>query len=400
MQQQVERDHGSEHRSPWDAEVERRRQPPGGTAHPEPTAIAGLHGAGGALSPDMTRSLSQMFGPGQAAAPSAVPEAEAEAEKPKVAGLYPGVEDLTGTYGGLARSKRDTTQGVVLHRTESSTAANTLDTYKGRLKKGSNIAAQYLIDEDGKPMLVTPSDGLVSHAAGWNASTVGIEVVGPGVHLDPAGKKTPIRKQFQDLNLPPEFKERLLGYDDKTLSGISKANDNTIYEDITGAQKRSVWNLTQNLAADHNLDITSLSSHGKGDTNPNSYTKATLPHFSAHEHINPKSIGEAEPIIEFMRARQQYPSLVADAEAKLHTLQAQGGSPEEIEGQAALVSREQATLAALGRDNTAAERTALKAEQDAQKPGEASQREARRVEFYDHFYERIAALKPPPEKKP
>lgn len=399
MQQLVERDHGNEHRSPWDPEVERRRQPSAGAHHPEPAPVAGLHGAGGALTPELGHSLSQMFGAGQPAAAPAAAEAEV-VDKPKVPGLYPGVEDLTGTYGGLARSKRDTTQGVVLHRTESSTAQNTLDTYKGRLKKGSNIAAQYLIDEDGKPMLVTPSDGLVSHAAGWNSSTVGIEVVGPGVHLDPAGKKTPIRKQFENLNLSPEFKERLLGYDDKALAGISKANDNTIYEDITGSQKRSVWNLTQNLAAEHHLDITSLSTHGKGDTNPNSYTKANLPHFSAHEHINPKSIGEGEPIVEFMRARQQYPGLVDNAEAKLHALEAKGASKEEIEKQAALVSRERATLDALGRDNTAAERTALKAEQDAGKPGEASQRETRRTDFYDHFYERIAALKPPPEKKP
>ena len=33
-------------------------------------------------------------------------------------------------------------------------------------------------------MLVTPSDGLVSHAAGWNSSTIGIEVVGQAQHLD------------------------------------------------------------------------------------------------------------------------------------------------------------------------------------------------------------------------
>ncbi len=398
MQQQVERDPDHLHRSPWDAEVERRRKP-ADSAHPvQPTPAAGLHGAGGPLTKDLERSLSQMFGPGlPAAAPT---DAASEAAQPKVPGLYPGVEDLTATYGGLAHGKRDTTQGVVLHRTENSSAQSTLDTYRQRIKKGSSIAAQYLIDENGKPMLVTPSDGLVSHAAGWNASTVGIEVVGPGVHLDPQGKKTPIRKQFEDLNLSPEFKERLLGYDDKALAGISKANDNTIYEDISGAQKRSVWNLTQSLAAEHHLDITSLSSHGKGDTNPNSYTKATLPHFSAHEHINPKSIGEGEPIVEFLRARQQYPGLVDNAEAKLHALQAQGASPAEIEKQAALVSRERATLDALGRDNTEAERTALKAEQDAKKPGEASQREARRSDFYDHFYERIAALKPPPEKKP
>ncbi|PSM31469.1 N-acetylmuramoyl-L-alanine amidase [Haliangium sp. UPWRP_2] len=398
MQQQVEREHGAEHRSPWDPEVERRRQPAGHSPHPAATPAAGLHGPGGALTPDMQHSLGQMFGAGQPSAPAA--EAAEAASKPKVPGLYPGVEDLTGTYGGLARSKRDTTQGVVLHRTESSSAKNTLDTYKERIKKGSSIAAQYLIDESGKPMLVTPSDGLVSHAAGWNSSTIGIEVVGPGVHLDPAGKKTPIRKQFENLNLSPEFKERLLGYDDKTLAGISKANDNTIYEDVTGAQKRSVWNLTQSLATDHHLDINSLSSHGKGDTNPNSYTKATLPHFSAHEHINPKSIGEGEPMIEFLRARQQYPSLVDNAEAKLHAMEAKGAGKEELEKQAALVASERATLDALSRDNTAAERAALKAETDAGKPGEASGREARRVDFYDHFYDRIAALKPPPEKKP
>ena len=413
MQQEVQRDRGVAGQSPWDPEVERRRGPQGHHSPSEATPFAGLHGPGGPLSGDMQQSLAQMFGAGPGAqrahetgahaptahAPAADPHGTEADKKPAVPGLYPGVEDLTGTYGGLAHGKRSQTTGVVLHRTESSSADTTLDAYRDRIKQGSSIAAQYLIDEHGKPMLITPADALVSHAAGWNAQTVGIEVVGPGVHLDPKGTKQPLRKQVEGLNLSPEFKERLLGYDDKTLAGVSRANDNTMYEDITGAQKRSVWNLTGDLAREYNLDRGSLSTHGAGDTNPNSYTKKNLPHFSAHEHINPKSLGEGEPIVEFLRARQAYPGLVDNAEAKLHALEAKGATPDEIEKQAALVTRERATLDALGRDNTDAERAALKAEQDAHKPGEATAREARRVEFYDHFYDRIGALKPPPEKK-
>ena len=91
--------------------------------------------------------------------------------------------------------------------------------------------------------------------------------------------------------------------------------------------------------------------------------------------------------------------VVSAGGALVPALEATGATPDEIEKQAALVTRERATLDALGRDNTDAERAALKAEQDAHKPGDATAREARRVEFSDHFYDRIGALKPPPEKK-
>ena len=98
------------------------------------------------------------------------------------------------------------------------------------------------------------------------------------------------------LNLSPEMKARLLGYDDKRLSSVLSANGDNVYQDISGAQKRSVWNLTNNLANDYGLDLGSLSTHGAGESGANHYSRKNLPDFSAHEHINPKSLGEGEPI--------------------------------------------------------------------------------------------------------
>ena len=162
------------------------------------------------------------------------------------------------------------------------------------------------------------------HAKGFNSSALGIEVVGPGVHLDRSGKDKSLRDQVTDLNLSPELESRLLGYSDKQLNNVVKWNGDTIYEDISGAQKRSVWNLTSNLANDYGLDLSSLSTHGAGESGANHYSRKNLPDFSAHEHINPKSLGEGEPMVEFLRARQQYPQLVAQAEQRLAALRTSG----------------------------------------------------------------------------
>lgn len=354
-----------------------------------PAAAPTVHGPGGGSTESLTKTFGGMFGdtPAQQAAPVQTAQAQA---KP---GLYPGVTDLTGTYGGLAAGKRSGTQGVVLHRTESTSAASTLSGYHDRIRQGSSIGAQYLIDERGAPSLVTPVDSLVSHSKGFSDATIGIEVVGPAQRLDRSGKHGSLRDQVTGLNLSPEMKARLLGYDDKHLSSVFKSNGDQIYQDINGAQKRSVWNLTNHLAADYGLDLSSLSQHGAGESGANHYTKKTLPDFSAHEHINPKALGEGEPMVEFLRARQQYPQLVAQAEQRLAALRTSGADPAKIAQYEALVKKEESTLGSLNVDGTAAELQAVKAEQQSGKPGEATAREQQRTDFYDHFYDRIGALK-------
>ncbi len=154
----------------------------------------------------------------------------------------------------------------------------------------------------------------------------------------------------------------------KSLAGANAVP--VIYQDISGAQKRSVWNLSNHLASDYGLDLSSLSEHGAGESGANHYSRKTLPDFSAHEHINPKSLGEGEPMVEFLRARQQYPQLVAQAEQRLAALRASGGDPAQLARYEALVNKETSTLGSLNVDGTAAEAQALKAEQQAGKGGQ------------------------------
>lgn len=356
-----------------------------------PSATPTVHGPGGGSPESLTKTFGGMFGdsPAQGATPQQAPDQQTKT-KP---GLYPGVTDLTGTYGALAAGKRSSTQGVVLHRTESSSAVSTLSGYHDRIRQGSSIGAQYLIDERGGTSLVTPVDSLVSHSKGFSDATIGVEVVGPAKKLDRSGKHGSLRDQVLGLNLSPEMKARLLGYDDKRLGSVAKSNGDQIYEDIGGAQKRSVWNLTNHLAADYGLDLSSLSEHGPGESGANHYTRKTLPDFSAHEHINPKALGEGEPIVEFLRTRQQYPQLVAQAEQRLAELRASGTDAAKLAQYEALVKKEESTLDSLKVDGTAAELQAVKAEQQSKEPGEATAREQQRTDFYDHFYERIGALK-------
>lgn len=353
-----------------------------------------LRGPGGGSVESLNRAFGNMFADApERAVPGKGTKEQPTAPPKQVPGVYPGVKDLTGDYGALAAGQRSSTQGVVLHRTESTTAAGTLGSYKDRINSGSNIGAQYLIDEKGGTNLVTPLDSMVYHAKGFNSSTVGVEVVGPAKKLDRTGAKQPLRDQIAGMNLSPEFEARLLGYNDKQLNNVVKWNGDQIYEDINGAQKRSVWNLTGNLANEYGLDRSSLSQHGRDESGSNNYTTATLPDFSAHEHINPKALGEAEPMIEFLRARQQYPQLVAQAEQKLAALRTSGADPVQIARLEAQVRQEQGTLGALNLDGNAAEMAALTAERDSGKPGEASARENQRTTFYDNFYDRVGALK-------
>lgn len=321
------------------------------------------------------------------------PAVAAKKEPPKPEGLYPGVTDLTGTYGNLAAGKRAETNGVVLHRTDTSTAKGALNAYNERIKKGEHVGAQYLIDEAGKTDLIAPADSLMYHAKGFNSSALGIEVVGDGVHLDRTAKDKSLRQQVTDLNLSPEFEARLLGYSDKQLNNVVKWNGDTIYEDISGKQKRSVWNLTNQLAQTYNLDMSSLSQHGKDESGSNNYTPQTMPDFSAHEHINPKALGEGEAMTEFLAARQQYPHMIDAAAAQIEKMKAAGAKPEELQQKMAILQREQETLGALNLDGNQQEQALLEVERKSGKPGDATHREQLRTEYYDDFYDRIAELK-------
>ena len=115
--------------------------------------------------------------------------------------------------------------------------------------------------------------------------------------------------------------------------------------------------------------------------------------FFHRKHVDVRRQPIIQSVQEFLRARQQYPQLVAQAQQRLAALRASGGDPAQIARYEALVSKESSTLGSLNVDGTAAETQALKAEQQSGKPGEATVREQQRTDFYDHFYDRIGALK-------
>lgn len=221
------------------------------------------------------------------------------------AGLYPGVRDLTAQYGALSLAPRPQTRGVVLHRTETRTATSVLAAYRDRIHKGSDIGAQYLIDEDGATLLITPADALVSHTHGFNEVTVGIEVVGPAIRLDPSSGSRSLRRQLAAIELSPAFKARLLGYDDRTLVRVVRESGREIYADLPARQKDAVLALCSLLARDYGLDLDSLSQHGAEESGRNNYSLEDLPAFSAHEHLDDKSLGEGEAMIELLAAARK-----------------------------------------------------------------------------------------------
>jgi len=221
------------------------------------------------------------------------------------AGLYPGVRDLTAQYGALSLAPRPQTRGVVLHRTETRTAASVLAAYRDRIHKGSDIGAQYLIDEDGATLLITPADALVSHTHGFNEVTVGIEVVGPAIRLDPSSGSRSLRRQLAAIELSPAFKARLLGYDDRTLVRVVRESGREIYADLPVRQKDAVLALCSLLARDYGLDLDSLSQHGAEESGRSNYSLEDLPAFSAHEHLDDKSLGEGEAMIELLAAARK-----------------------------------------------------------------------------------------------
>ena len=297
------------------------------------------------------------------------------------AGLYRnlGIQDETSEFSKLAsRERSEDIRGVVVHRTESPTMESTRNSYRTQIEDGNHVGAHYLIGEDGATSLTVPTDQVTAHVRGnqekeWrgaNAWSVGIENVGMASQINRRGD---VRAQVEALDLPPAMRARLLAQDDKTLKATLADSEYEIHTDITGPQKRSNWNLVSALTEEHGLDMAT--------------------DVRAHESVDYKTLGEGEPIREFLTARASYDARVTSAEERLAALRADPSvDPAQLASLSALVQRETATRAALAVDKTPAENNALEGERILGEPGEASRREALRTEFYDQFWARSTGL--------
>lgn len=332
----------------------------------------------------MTKSLSKTQT--QTVAPVAPATAPAKTKAPPQPppppqGLYKdlGVVDETKDFGALAMGARDEkTRGVVLHRTESSSAEGARDAYRSRVKAGQHVGAHYLVDTDGTTSLTVPTDKNVAHVRGnqdkdWkgaNAWSVGIETVGPSTKLDRNGD---LRKQVQGLTLSPALKQRLLAMDDKTLKATLADGGYEIDTDINGPQKRANYNLVNKLRTDNDLGLDRV---------------------QPHEAVDYKTLGEGEPIKEMLTAMDRYPGRIDELAKKVAALKAQpGADPKQVQALEALLAKEQGTLAAVRADKTPAETNALAAEDVLeQKDGPAHQRETDRTDFWANFWDRQGGL--------
>lgn len=315
--------------------------------------------------------------PQQLAAPQ---QQAAPAPAPATPGVYPnlGIRDETAEFGDLASGERtEDIDGIIVHRTESPTMESTRNAYRTQIENGNHVGAHYLIGQDGETSLTVPTDQRVSHARGnkeksyqgSNGWTVGIENVGMATSINPRGD---IRAQVEALTLPPAMRARLLAMDDKTLKNTLADSENEIHTDITGAQKRANWNLINALSAEHELE--------PGDVR-------------AHEDVDYKTLGEGEPITEFLAAMRERPQQIAALEARVAELQRSGGDPARLAQLQALLAEERATQAAVAVDKTRAENNALEGEKVLGQPGAATAREADRTQFYDQFWARTQRLR-------
>jgi hypothetical protein len=316
-------------------------------------------------------------------APAATPENPKlpKAPPPPPAGLYSdlGVKDETQEFGDLAsRDRTGDPRGVVLHRTESPSMESARNSYRDQIAHGNHVGAHYLIGENGDTSLTVPTDKVVAHVRGnkdadWkgaNAWSVGIENVGMPTKLNPKGD---LREQVKAQNLSPDMRARLLAMPDDKLKAALADGGYELHHDISGPQKRSNWNLVNRLATEHHLDIGTQ--------------------VQAHESVDEKTMGEGEPIKEFLGAMQGWPAKIAALEAKIAKLKAQpGADAATVERLNAELTRDKATWQAVQADKTARENTQLEAEKLMDQPGEATAREQNRTEFYNDFWPRTQAL--------
>lgn len=361
---------------------------------------------------DLLAFLSQTPGPLAAAAAQVIVDSI-----PAVPlGLFPGVIDLTkrmvdgeGTYNNkFARpypQKHVILKGVVLHRTGSRTEQSTIvEAYDKRVKNHSHLGAHYLVSEIGRVSLIVELNHQMAHAAAangpdYNPVSIGIEIVGyPHQFKQPtSASNTSLENQIKNLNLSPAFKSRLLDYSHAELKQIIKNSDNGwIYLDINAEQRRSVWCLIQLLlAAYDNLDISSLSINGKGEQalaihvpleNPAMgvhYSPDKFPSFSAHEHICPKTLGEGESSIEFIRSMSEYLNLLNKLEKLLSQLQGTGGDPAQAQALSTAIKKELETRGAIKNDSL------LNVSQAVTQ----SNNDALLNDFYTQFYDRVDELR-------
>ncbi len=185
--------------------------------------------------------------------------------------------------------------------------------YSQRIQEGSNIGAQYLIDEKGTVILTVPIDRRVSHvgrtregfADSNNSHAVGIEHAGAPLTLDvPAGVSDAAtleknRNSIARMDIAPQFRKRLLALSDREFLQVARDNRDGakwfLYGDLDAAQRRASCVLVAALLDHFGLREKDL---------------------LAHETVSFKSIGEGENIKEFLTARFAYPGLVKKLEAQ------------------------------------------------------------------------------------
>ena len=320
----------------------------------------------------------------EAKAPAPAPKAPAapavKAPPPPPAGLFGdlGVRNETAEFGELGSGERSgDVRGIVEHRTESSTMESARNSYRTQIEGGHHIGAHYLIGKEGETSLTVPTDQNTAHVrgnkdAGWkgaNAWSIGIENVGMPTKIDPKGN---VREQVAALSLPPGMRTRLLALDDAKLKATVADCDNEVHTDITGPQKRSNWNLVNQLCTTHSLDMGTQ--------------------VRAHEAVDEKTLGEGEPITEFLAARRQWPEKLKAAEARIEAMAKDPATPaEELALARKVLAEEQAAMAALLVDKTPQENNQLEAEKIVG-DGPAHTREGLRTQFYDQFWARTARI--------
>jgi hypothetical protein len=317
-----------------------------------------------------------------------------EREAADARGAFPGVEDLTSeptgpgskkTLSDLGWGTNPDPKGVILHRTDADKGTTTLDQYKQAAGSGQGRkGAPWLIDENGKVILVTPMGKHLEHTrddgVDEDQDHLGIEITGKSTRLDvSANGLANMEEQVKALNLPPRFKQRLLADPNlaSTVHGSGMYQDDPgglIYEDINAAQKRGLWNLAGPLCEQTGLD-------------PGT-------DFKAHEHVQAKTLGEGEAAVEFLQTMKAYPDKVRQLRQLLLTMSEtppEGVSPEDWDAQRAeleaMVLGEEATLTALQNDNLVNQQT-----DDADRDADGQHDEQLLDAFYGNFYERQAAI--------
>lgn len=312
-------------------------------------------------------------------------------------GLYSNLPmtDRTQAFAGLQSGNllRGNVHNIVLHQTESPSQQSTLNAYRARIQQGSHLGAQYLIGETGEISLISPVDRRVEHvkpdlpsganATVTNSRSIGIEHVGmhrsitpasrrPGPNAGPAAQQAwatemaRVRADIAALPLSPPMHARLAAMSNAQLYQTMRDNGWNIDVDINSAQRRSTYLLTGRLRADFGLNLSDV---------------------YAHEAAQQKTIGEGESIRDFLVAMEAYPGQVS----ALRTLANARQNLRQNNAFMTILQHEESVLAAIQADATPAENAALANERSGQ-PGPATAREARRVSFYQNFWQRIQQL--------